>query len=73
MAYTKTNWVNGQAPALSAENLNKMEEGIYSNDANVALLLRGLIDLDTSAAAGTTDGDLYAAIVALGWENDVIE
>lgn len=72
MAYIKTNWVNGQAPALSAENLNKMEEGIYGNDANVALLLSGLIDLDTSAAAGTTDGDLYAAIVALGWENDVI-
>ena len=72
MAYIKTNWVNGQAPALSAENLNKMEEGIYGNDANVALLLNGLIDLDTSAAAGTTDGDLYAAIVALGWENDVI-
>ena len=29
--------------------------------------------LDTSAASGTTDGDLYAAIVALGWESDVIE
>lgn len=29
--------------------------------------------LDTTAASGTTDGDLYAAIVALGWQNDVIE
>lgn len=29
--------------------------------------------LDTTASPGTTDGDLYAAIVALGWENDVIE
>ena len=29
-------------------------------------------DLDTSAAPGTTDGDLYAAIVALGWQSDVI-
>lgn len=28
--------------------------------------------LDTSAAAGTTDGDLYAAITALGWESEVI-
>lgn len=26
--YIKTNWVNGQAPALSADNLNKMEAGI---------------------------------------------
>ncbi|MBR3279660.1 MAG: hypothetical protein IKG01_12290 [Lachnospiraceae bacterium] len=33
MAYNKTNWVNGQAPALSAENLNKIEEGIAANDA----------------------------------------
>ena len=31
MSYTKTNWVNGSAPALSAENLNKMEQGIYEN------------------------------------------
>lgn len=33
----------------------------------------GLIQLDTTAAAGTTDGDLYRAIVALGWESEVIE
>lgn len=72
MAYNKTNWVNGQAPALSAENLNKIEEGVFNNDANISILQNGLISLDTSAASGTTDGDLYAAIVALGWENDVI-
>ena len=29
------------------------------------------IDLDTTATSGT-DHDLYAAIVALGWQNDVI-
>ena len=28
--------------------------------------------LDTTAQSGTTDGDLYAAINALGWRNDVI-
>lgn len=32
----------------------------------------GKVSLDTSAASGT-DHDLYAAIVALGWQNDVIE
>lgn len=32
-----------------------------------------LLGLDTSAASGTTDGDLYAAIVALGWQSEVIE
>ena len=35
-------------------------------DGNVELAL------DTTAASGTTDGDLYAAITALGWQNDVI-
>ena len=28
MAYTKTTWVNGGAPAINATNLNKMEQGI---------------------------------------------
>lgn len=28
--------------------------------------------LDTTAVSGTTDGDLYAAITAIGWQNDVI-
>jgi hypothetical protein len=28
MAYIKTEWVDGQAPALNAENLNKIELGI---------------------------------------------
>ena len=32
----------------------------------------GYMNLDTAAASGTTDGDLYATITALGWENDVI-
>lgn len=28
MAYQKTVWVNGQAPAINADNLNKIEQGI---------------------------------------------
>ena len=28
--------------------------------------------LDTTATSGTTDGDLYTAITALGWQSDVI-
>lgn len=66
MAYSKTTWVNGGPPALSAENLNKMEDSIYNSS-------EGLISLNTSAASSTTDGALYAALVALGWEDDVIE
>jgi hypothetical protein len=73
MAYSKTVWVNDNAPALNATNLNKIENGIYNNAENVDDLLEGLIDLDTTASPGTTDGDLYAAIDALGWASDVIE
>lgn len=36
-------------------------------------LYSGLIVLDTTASSGTTDGDLYVAIVALGWDSYVIE
>lgn len=35
MAYTKTNWVNGGPPAVSAENLNHIEDGIYNADAEI--------------------------------------
>lgn len=73
MAYSKTVWVNDNAPALNATNLNKIENGIYDNAENVDDLLDGLINLDTTALPGTTDGDLYAAIDALGWASDVIE
>lgn len=33
----------------------------------------GYMNLDITASTGTTDGDLYAAIVALGWDGEVIE
>ena len=47
------------------------ETGFY---VNMDLIMRKevLIDFDPYASAGTTDADLYEAITALGWENDVI-
>lgn len=36
MSYTKTEWVNGQAPAINANNLNKMEKGIYDAHVDIA-------------------------------------
>ena len=48
--------------------------GIDSTDiTNWDNSYNGKVSLDTTAATGTTDGDLYAAIVALGWDSDVIE
>jgi hypothetical protein len=35
MAYTKTTWLNGSAPPINAANLNKIEDGIFDNDANL--------------------------------------
>lgn len=36
MAYVKTEWVNDSKPAISAENLNKIEQGIADAHAVVA-------------------------------------
>ena len=36
MSYSKTNWANNSAPAINADNLNKIEPGIYDNDAAIA-------------------------------------
>ena len=45
--------------------------GISSTD--VSNWNNGKLSLDTTAASGTTDGKLYAAINTLGWASDVIE
>ena len=37
MAYSKTTWVNGAAPGISAEKLNKIENGIANVEAESAL------------------------------------
>ena len=37
-AYTKTTWVNGSAPGISAENLNHIEDGIYTAHQEIAAL-----------------------------------
>lgn len=36
MAYSKTNWVNDSTPAISAANLNKIEQGILDNSNNLS-------------------------------------
>ena len=53
MAYTKTVWVNNQAPAINADNLNKIEQGIFDTDAGVAAA-NGRIDTTNSNVAALT-------------------
>ncbi len=68
MAYTKTVWVNGAAPAISAENLNKIEQGIYDAHAlATSAIPRGVIVMWSGAAAAIPagwalcDGGTYTA------------
>lgn len=42
MSYIKTNWVNDQAPAINATNLNKIENGIFNNDAIITSIMTTL-------------------------------
>lgn len=49
--------------------IKKLEE---DSNGDLSLTNNLKLGLDTTAASGTTDGDLYAAITALGWETDVI-
>ena len=43
-----------------------------TDKTNLTNLLEGNIPFDTSASSGTTDGDLYAALVNFGWDSDCI-
>ena len=60
MAYTKTTWNNNQPPAIDADNLNKIEQGIY--DAHDEITdLKG--DLD-ALGFSVVDGALNVTYVA---------
>ena len=55
--------INGIKTRLTAAETN-VSNKVDKSDA--------LLNLDTTQAATTVDGALYAAIVALGWESEVI-
>jgi len=48
MAYTKTTWVNGGPPAISADNLNKIENGIYNNSVKIDAITDYIVETGTS-------------------------
>ena len=51
MSYTKTNWVNNSEPPISADNLNKIEQGIYDATEGLA----GKVDKVTGKGLSTND------------------
>ena len=85
--YKKNPLANGQPEAFAETDLNLgdtdayypmwhvtwSENGIQEVDAIFTVVNKGMVPLDTTAPSGTTDGDLYSALVALGWENDVVD
>ena len=60
--YSPTTWVNGSQPAISAENLNHIENGIDAIDNRVVTHDGDIADLQT-AVQTATDAQI-AAIVA---------
>lgn len=54
MAYSKTVWVNDNAPALNAANLNKIENGIYQNANDIADLHVLVVDCGTVSSLPVT-------------------
>ena len=48
MAYTKTVWVDNSPPAISADNLNKIENGIYTNDQRIDAIVDYVTERGTS-------------------------
>lgn len=69
MAYTKTNWVNGGAPAINATNLNKIEQGIYDTDvkagtaettANAALPAEDFTDTNMLGALAASTAETFS-------------
>lgn len=51
MSYTKTTWVDNSAPAINAENLNKIEQGIYDATEGLA----GKVDKVTGKGLSSND------------------
>lgn len=84
--YKKNPLANGQPESFAETDLNLgdtdayypmwhvtwNENGIQEVETIFTVVDKATVAIDTTAPTGTTDGDLYAAIVALGWENDVI-
>ena len=54
MAYTKTTWRNNQSPAINADNLNHIEEGVYEAHQDIATNTQNIENLTTQTGANAS-------------------
>lgn len=85
--YKKNPLANGQPEAFAETDLNLgdtdayypmwhvtwNENGIQEVEAIFTVVDKATVSIDTTAPSGTVDGDLYAALVNVGWDGDVID
>ena len=72
MSYTKTNWVNGSAPAIDADHLNNIETGIYNNDQQITSILASLLALNTALAQLVTTESHSATVTVAASGNGTL-
>ena len=85
--YKKNPLANGQPEAFAETDLNLgdtdayypmwhvtwNENGIQEVEAIFTVVDKATVGIDTTAPSGTVDGDLYSALVDVGWDGDVID
>ena len=61
-------------PSALSDLTNDMTVSDFTNDAGylTSYTETGNVEFDTSASTGTTDGDLYALLVDLGWTDCIV-
>ena len=60
MSYTKTQWRNNQSPAINADNLNHIEQGVYDAHQTIDQLMEAV---PTKTSELTNDGDGTSSFV----------
>lgn len=73
MAYTKTNWVNNNEPAINADNLNHLEDGV---EKAYGVELLAVVDTAPSECSvgdkyfNTTTNKIYEATATDNWDTE---
>lgn len=69
MAYTKTNWVNDGPPAIDADNLNKIETGLFEAHSWLASPIK--IQVFTTPSKSYPSGNTW--VYSSDWHADTID